>query len=165
MTAKRLVAAVAAVATSVALAACTTSIPPEVLSSSSAAMSSRMRPAVPEPTLEQLQKLLNKVLNPKIPAEKKLDTIEGAGDSPELFEKIAQASRESKADIKLSGQIVPTDRKTRTVHVELAIPGQPPQGGEIQFVFDDGKWKVSKAFVCSTITMLMPDSVPAACLM
>jgi len=163
MTARRIGAALIAVTAAVSLTACTTSVPPEVQASRSAAMSSLKRPAVPEPTLKQLQGLLDRALDPKVPVDEKLDTVQGAEKSPELYEKITQAKQESKATITLSGQIIPVDPTTRTVHVEMAIPGQPAQGSEVKFVYDKKKWKVSKSYVCNTISLLMPDSVPTVC--
>ena len=114
-------------------------------------MSSLKRPAIPEPTLQQLQALLDRALDPKVPTKDKLDTVEDGEKSPELFEKITQAKQESNATIKLSGQIIPTD------------PTTPPQGSEVKFIYDKKKWKISKSYMCNTISLLMPDSVPAVC--
>ena len=163
MTARRIGATLIAVTAVMALTACTTSVPPEVEASRSAAMSSLKRPAIPEPTLQQLQALLDRALDPKVPTKDKLDTVEDGEKSPELFEKITQAKQETNATIKLSGQIIPTDPTTRTVHVEMSIPGQPPQGSEVKFIYDKKKWKISKSYMCNTISLLMPDSVPAVC--
>ena len=151
MTARRIGATLIAVTAVMALTACTTSVPPEVEASRSAAMSSLKRPAIPEPTLQQLQALLDRALDPKVPTKDKLDTVEDGEKSPELFEKITQAKQESNATIKLSGQIIPTDPTTRTVHVE------------VKFIYDKKKWKISKSYMCNTISLLMPDSVPAVC--
>ena len=94
MTARRIGATLIAVTAVMALTACTTSVPPEVEASRSAAMSSLKRPAIPEPTLQQLQALLDRALDPKVPTKDKLDTVEDGEKSPELFEKITQAKQE-----------------------------------------------------------------------
>lgn len=165
MTARRMGMVVIAVAAATSLTACVSSVPPEVEASRSAAMSSLKRPAVPEPTLKQLQGLLDRALDPAVPTSEKRDTVEGAQSAPELFDKITQAKQEAQATITLSGQIIPIDPTTRTVHAEMTIPGQPAQSGEVKFVYDKKQWKISKSYVCTTISLLMPDDVPATCTM
>lgn len=103
------------------------------------------------PTKLDLQAMLDKALDPNIPAAEKTDLVQGAQNDAALFDTLVQLRAEN-----------PTIAWTISDVITLQGPGQAKADATItldttdtpvtvDFIFEDGKWKVSQSYACQMI--------------
>ncbi len=160
-TRKFLAIGIAAAALSVT-AACGSSddnLPPVPSASTSAAAASgsaaatgyeaEVTNATQKPSVEVLNEMLETALNPKVPADDKVDLVEGASADPDLFNQLVKVAEEN-PDVTyvIQKPIRSNGPKRATFNVMVTIPGNQPSPIAASIVYDDGRWKLSKETVC-----------------
>ncbi|AKE41547.1 putative secreted protein [Corynebacterium kutscheri] len=161
----RLVAAAAAV---FALAACSSDGATENTTSSAATTSVAENSPAPSnlPTAEELNAVLATAADPNIPVEQKVTTVQGGETAPELFDVMTQAKIDSGAEFQVVPPILPgytPDSVLATVNVTLP-DSEPSPAENVEFVFEDGTWKLSQSWACTLIeNTVTPEQVPAMC--
>lgn len=161
-------AALLAVSTATALAACSSDEEEQPAEETTAAESSASADqAAPElPTAADLNGILAKATDPNVPIEEKTGTVQGGETAPELFDTMAQSQAESGAVFEVVDPILPgpaPDSALATVNFSTP-EGQDQTADSVEFVNEDGNWKLSQAWACTLITNIVPpEEVPEMC--
>ena len=105
------------------------------------------------PTVAALNDMLEKALDPDIPAEDKVNLVEGAEVDPDLFDQLVQV-REDNPNVtyKIMNPVIGKGPKRASVKVEVRLPDNPPTKIDAAIVFDDGRWKLAKSTVCPLLS-------------
>ncbi|MGL6233825.1 MAG: hypothetical protein ACRC20_00630 [Segniliparus sp.] len=154
---RKAAAALVALALAPASAACHATGDPPVRPSGPPAVAC----AHPIPSVETLQGMLDRALDPKIPSPEKTDLLEDGDKDPELFDQLVQANREN-PDI--SYKILDESKIDSgcLLHVFFSISkgDQHLDKVEIFFVWQGDKWKLAKRSVCSLLVDILQKTSP-----
>ncbi|MDO4928349.1 MAG: hypothetical protein Q3976_04725 [Corynebacterium sp.] len=163
----KIVALVAASAAAISLSACSSDDDSES-STSSSASSSATESAAPAdlPTAAELNEILGKVTNPDLPLEEKVNTVQDGAEAAELFEVMTQSKMESGATFEVVDPVLPdyTPDSVLTTVIYTLPEREPQTADRVQFVYEDGVWKLSRTWACTLIrNTVAPEQVPALC--
>ena len=137
----------------------------------SAAVESTTSEAAPStaalPTVADLNAVIATATDPAATVEQKILTVQGGETAPELFETMTQSKAESGANFTVVEPVLPgytPDSVLATVN--FTLPDMAPQTAEnVEFVFEDGHWKLSQQWACTLIqNTVQPEQVPPMCL-
>lgn len=122
--------------------------------------------AVGVPTKEELNEVLRRAADSSLPQEERVNTVEGGEEFPELFDTMAAAQEESGAEFNVVDPVIPgyvTNSALATV--AFTTPdGDVQSADEVEFIYQDGHWKLSRDWACVLITNTVePEQVPATC--
>ncbi|MFI9409239.1 hypothetical protein [Nocardia gamkensis] len=109
----------------------------------------------PAPTVDELNALLQKALDPAVPNEEKLDSVQGIEADPGLPNRLAEAFRQANATAVVTGVTAFGD--SVSAQAKFTINGQESQV-DVPFVLDGGKWKVQKTWACQALANLNQQS-------
>ncbi len=108
-------------------------------------------PTLAPPTATDLNAALAKAFDESVPLDQKVQLVQGAEADPELINQVAKAAKDAGATIEVV-DVTPTGDETITAGVTLVINGQP-NPATVDFVAEDGVWKMSKSYACQLVTM------------
>ncbi|GAB2654448.1 hypothetical protein GCM10027068_38110 [Prescottella soli] len=108
-------------------------------------------PAVAPPTADQLNAALSKAFDESVPLDQKVALVQGAEADPELINQVVKAAKDAGATIQVV-DVTPTGDDTVTAGVTLTINGQG-NPGTVEFVAENGVWKMSKQYACNLVGM------------
>lgn len=156
----RLVVAGLAIASALTITACSdnsdnNSTASTSASSGSAASSATSAPAAPPVTADAINAELQKVLDPATPFSEKVTYLQGMDSDPQLATKLQDLYDKNKIKITITS-VTPTGGNTAQATGNLTINGKatdPSQEPVVPLVYEDGKWKVGKEFVCRALAM------------
>lgn len=112
------------------------------------------------PSAATLNVLLEKALNPSIPASQKTDLVQGSSADPQLFDKLVKAKQDNPTvTYRLVPPVIATGNGQATVKVQVKLPNVPEQTVDAAIVYDQGKWKLAKTTVCP---LLLANNVQSA---
>lgn len=105
------------------------------------------------PDVTVLNEMLQKALDPKIPAKDKTELVEGSQVDPDLFNQLVKAAKDN-PDItyEIKKPVISAGPNRASVKVEVRIPDNPPTKIDASIVYEDGRWKLSKQTVCPLLT-------------
>lgn len=120
----------------------------------------------PTPTVDDLNAILAIATDPNATIEQKINTVQGGQAAPELFDTMTASKIESGAQFQVVQPILPgytPDSVLATVN--FILPDKEPQSAEnVEFVYEDGTWKLSQSWACTLVTnTVAPEQVPAMC--
>ncbi|KAA0023153.1 hypothetical protein [Antrihabitans cavernicola] len=113
----------------------------------------------PAPTADELNAMLQKGLDPSIPATEKTDMIQGSEADPDLINRVATAVAQNNATVKVT-EVQDAHDGTAIAKADVTFNGQTNVNA-VQLVFDNGKWKLDKGFACNIVQIAQLQS--AAC--
>lgn len=121
--------------------------------------------SAPMPTAEELGGIIDRAVDPELSAEEKVDTVENGEEAAELFDVMTASQQDSGATFEvvepvLQGMVPDTVQVTMNMVAPEEEP-QPIQG--VEFVHEDGQWKLSQSWACTLVSNVAPDQVPASC--
>lgn len=153
-----------------ALAACSSSDEGSSAASSSAAPNTAAQETTDAqaqtPTAADLNAILARAADPNVPLEEKTVTVQGGQDAPELFDTMAKSQAESGAVFEVVDPVLPglvPDSALATVNFSTP-DGQGQTADQVEFIYEDGHWKLSKSWACTLVTNIVPpEEVPAMC--
>ena len=123
--------------------------------------------ATPEqPTAADLNAVLATATDPAASEEDKVATVQGGETAPELFETMAASKAETGATFEVVDPVLPGYAPQSVLAtVNFSVPEEPGQTADnVEFVYEDGKWKLSQSWACTLITnTVAPEQVPAMC--
>lgn len=166
----KLSAAIMAVSAATALAACSSSdeadkaSPATTEKSSSSQETSIASAEIPDAAA--LNAILAKATDPNMPVEEKIKTVQGSEQAPELFDVMAASQAESGAVFEVVDPVLPGySPESALATVNFSTPdGQGQTADQVEFVFEDGDWKLSKNWACILVSNIVPpEQVPAMC--
>lgn len=157
------IAVAAALSATLTIAACGNDDSSDKTSESTSA--SETAPAVPAPTAAELQEVLLRAVDPEVPTDQKLDTVVGGEEAPEIFDSLTQARQESGAELSVVDPVLPAFTPGNYVAtVNLTLPEQEPVVmNDVEFVNQDGHWKLDQRWACTLVQNVLPDQVPEQC--
>ncbi|MCZ9290032.1 hypothetical protein [Corynebacterium evansiae] len=117
------------------------------------------------PTAEELSGVLNRAVDPEIPTEEKVDTVVNGDQAPELFDALTKSRTESGATLEVVDPVLPSLTPGNVnATVNLTVPDQEPHVvSDVEFVSEDGKWKLDQGWACTLVENVLPDQVPPMC--
>lgn len=119
-----------------------------------------------QPTAAELNKILAVATDPNAPVEQKVKTVQGAETAPQLFETMTKSKQESGANFEVVDPVLPGYTPNSVLAtVNFTLPDRPSQVADsVEFVNEDGAWKLSRTWACTLITnTVAPEKVPAMC--
>jgi hypothetical protein len=118
------------------------------------------------PTAEELQGVLDRAVDPNIPAEEKADSVESGEEAVELFDVMTSSKEESGATFDVVDPVLPGVTPTEAkATMNLVLPDNPDPIviDGVQFVNEDGQWKLQRQWACTLVENVAPDQVPPLC--
>lgn len=158
----RMLAAAAIVAAGLSLAGCGPDDPPRPpgpSSGHSGPTSVTPEHIPPLPSVGDLNAMLQKGLDPKVPASDKVDMIQGSEADPELINRVAEAAQQAGATVTVVN-VTDLGSGSATADVNLTIKGQPGPA-VVPLVAENGKWKLEKSWACDILTNMGQMQSPA----
>ncbi|HIW92314.1 MAG TPA: hypothetical protein H9870_11715 [Candidatus Corynebacterium avicola] len=168
MKSTRLFAAAVAVTAGLSLAACSSDDDSDSNGSgdSTGTTATENAQEVEQPTAEELQGILDKAVDPALPTEEKVDSVEGGEEAAELFDVMTQSKEESGATFSVVDPVLPgvTQLEAKAT-MEMVLPDneEPVVIDGVQFVNDNGQWKLQRQWACTLVQNVAPDKLPALC--
>ncbi|QCQ91484.1 hypothetical protein E7742_09705 [Rhodococcus sp. SGAir0479] len=101
------------------------------------------------PTAADLNAALAKAFDDSVPLDQKVQLVQGAEADPELINQVTAAAKQNNATIEVQ-DVTPTGDDTVTAGVNLIINGQA-NPATVDFVAEDGVWKMSKTYACQLV--------------
>ena len=106
----------------------------------------------PAPTPDQLNADLALAFDETVPIEQKLKLVQGADQDPELINKVAAAAKANNTVIDVV-DVTDHGDGTATANITIAVGANPPNPGSVDFVYEDGTWKMSKTNACGFVQL------------
>lgn len=167
MHAPKITAAVVALGMGLALTGCSNDDnASESTTSSAAPASTQATSTVALPSVDELNDVLKRAADPNLPLDQRMQTIQGGEQVPELFDVMTQSQQESGAKFQVVDPVLPDFEPNQVLaSVNLTVPGEEPTLiNDVNFVFEDGHWKLSQRWACNLVSGTLPASqVPAMC--
>ena len=167
MKTRKLIAIAAAVTTMLSVAACSSNGDKAAdTTRSSTTAQSTTATQQDLPTAAELNEVLARVVDPAVPNEEKAQAIQGGEQAPELFDTMVRAKEESGAEFRVEDPVMEGDSPNSALAlVTFTLPDRPEQNvKDVEFVYEDGTWKLSTKWACMLITNVVPpEQVPAMC--
>lgn len=164
----KITAATAVLAAGLSMAACGGGNGGEDTATETTAATSSETAAAPElPSAADLNQVIATASDPALPTEEKVHTVQGGETAPELFETMAMSKQESGADFQVVDPVLPGFTENSVLAtVNFTLPDREPQVAEnVEFVYEDGTWKLAQSWACSLITnTVAPEQVPEMCM-
>ncbi|MEL4154716.1 hypothetical protein [Corynebacterium bovis] len=119
----------------------------------------------PLPTAQDLNDVLARAVDPVLPRDRKLDTVEDGEKAPEIFDIMTASRQQSGASFAVLDPVLPGILPdTVSAPVTMAIPGREPQQIDgVEFLNEGGSWKLSRQWACTLVENVSPDAVPPLC--
>ncbi|MGW0020474.1 hypothetical protein ACWDUD_19270 [Rhodococcus sp. NPDC003382] len=114
----------------------------------------------PVPTVEDLNAMLAQAFDETVPADQKVDLVEGAAADPTLIDQVAAAAKQAGAQVTVL-DVNDNENGTATAGIETKI-GDQVATGTVDFVAEDGVWKLSKNSACGIVAMASLQSPACA---
>jgi hypothetical protein len=114
----------------------------------------------PVPTVEELQGMLDRAFDETVPAVEKTDLVQGAEADPTLIPQVAAAAKQAGAKVTII-DINDNEDGTATAGIENTI-GDQVATGIVNFVAEDGVWKLSKNDACNIVNLAQLQSPACA---
>ncbi|MGK8523149.1 hypothetical protein ACRS6B_17030 [Nocardia asteroides] len=107
------------------------------------------------PTVDELNTLLQRALDPAVPNDQKLELVQGIEADPGLPNRLAEAFQQANATAVVTGVTAFGD--SVSAQAKFTINGQE-NPVDVPFVLDGGRWKVQKAWACQALVNLNQQS-------
>lgn len=155
-----------AVAMSCALTACSSGDDASTGKSASATSQAGSQAAkIAMPTPEDLNAVLNLAADPNAPIEQRTQTVQNGESASDLFPVMTKLRDESHAQFQVVNPILPGYSPNSVLaKVNLVLPDKEPQAADnVEFVYENGKWKLAQSWACTLIEYTVPDQAPPMC--
>ena len=157
---------VMAVAMSCVLTACSGGDEPSPGKSASATSQPGSQAAkIAMPTPEDLNAVLNLAADSNAPIEQRTQTVQNGESASDLFPVMTRLRDESHAQFQVVNPILPGYSPNSVLaKVNLVLPDKEPQAADnVEFVYENGKWKLAQSWACTLIEYTVPDQAPPMC--
>ncbi|WP_446221312.1 hypothetical protein ACTWPB_15130 [Nocardia sp. IBHARD005] len=113
---------------------------------------------LPLPSADEVEQLMRRLLDTAVPNAEKIELIQGIGSDPELPNRVADAPRQGGATITITITGTRTAPPGMLAEGTASINNSAPHPVIVNFVAEDGKWKVEKAWYCQIAFSFMVAS-------
>ena len=118
--------------------------------------STQAEDAPPAPTVEQLDAMLRRGFDPRIPAPEKVDLVQGTDVDPELVDRLARAASEADLAIEIVG-VNEFGPGVASAAANFTINGHTSPA-IISLVSEGGQWKLERSWACGVLTSAQMSS-------
>lgn len=110
-------------------------------------------PPIPAPTPTELNASLLRAFDESVPAAEKVTLVQGAEADPQLIDQVVAAAKANKAAAQVT-DVTDLGDGTVAATVVMTLDGQPaPESIIINFVAEDGVWKLSQENACGFVSL------------
>ncbi|QBJ96166.1 hypothetical protein ERC79_09410 [Rhodococcus sp. ABRD24] len=106
-------------------------------------------PPIPAPTAAELNAILTKALDASLPAAEKVALVQGAAADPGLIDQVVAAAMANKVTVEVT-EVTDLGDGAVAATVTMILDGQPNPDAIMNFVAEDGVWKLSQDNACGT---------------
>ncbi|ACY22206.1 hypothetical protein Gbro_2998 [Gordonia bronchialis DSM 43247] len=111
------------------------------------------------PTAQTIEAMINEALDPNVPNAQKVLLVEGAERDPDIFDKLVQAKEENQGiSYAVTNPPIRQGPNKARVTVQVTSEGNPPTPVEATIVYQQGRWKLSNATVCTLLSAYQVES-------
>ncbi|MDH6280285.1 hypothetical protein [Prescottella agglutinans] len=135
-----------------ALSACTDEKEPTPPPTTSTTTTAPSQPPIPAPTPTELNASLVRAFDENVPAAEKVTLVQGAEADPQLIDQVVAAAKANKASAQVT-DVTDLGDGTVAATVVMTLDGQPGPETIINFVAEDGVWKLSQVNACGIVGM------------
>lgn len=128
--------------------------------------SSSAEPVIMLPTRAELNDVLARLINPDLPIEEKALTIEDGYTAGDFFDIVTNSANEQEISFDVIDPITPGfTTKQAVAGVNILRPEEDPMlVDQVDFIYRDGRWMLSKEWACNLASTLDPEHKPGFCL-
>jgi hypothetical protein len=108
----------------------------------------------PAPTVAMLDAMAGKALDPNTPAADLLKMVQGMDSvNPEPIDEALRHARQQSPELQFTKQITDVDANCGTALARgtVSVNGHHPMQISVPFVYDEGRWKIGKAYFCGLL--------------
>ncbi|GAB2631766.1 hypothetical protein ABI214_16200 [Prescottella soli] len=110
------------------------------------------QPPIPPPTPTELNASLVRAFDENVPAAEKVTLVQGAEADPQLIDQVVAAAKANKVAAQVTDVTDLGDGMVAATAV-MTLDGQPGPDTIINFVAEDGVWKLSQDNACGFVGM------------
>ncbi|MCL2534215.1 MAG: hypothetical protein FWE39_08615 [Nocardiaceae bacterium] len=107
---------------------------------------------LPAPTPAELNASLVRAFDESIPAAEKVTLVQGADADPQLIDQVVEAAKANKVSAQVT-DVTDLGDGTVAATVVMMLDGQPAPESIVNFIAEDGVWKLSKDNACGIVTV------------
>ena len=111
----------------------------------------------PVPTVDQLNTELGQALDPAVPADQKVQFLEGGQEAlqkdPGMLQKLTDAYQQNNAKVNVT-DVTYLGGDTLTAKADFSVNDQPPNQVSVPFVVQGDQWVLQKDWACNGIQNL-----------
>ena len=111
----------------------------------------------PLPTAQELNGNLALAFDETVPLDQKIGLVEGANEDPDLVNKVAAAAKANDATVNVIN-VVDQGGGVAAADIEVIVRGGPPNPSTVQFVAEDGRWKLTRENACGFVALAQLSS-------
>lgn len=128
--------------------------------------STSAEPVIMLPTRTELNDVLARLINPDLPIEEKALTIEDGDKAGDFFDLVTDSAAKQEISFDVIDPITPGfSTKAAVAGVNILRPAEEPMLVEqVDFIYRDGRWMLSKEWACNLASTLDPEHKPGFCL-
>ncbi|EEB63508.1 hypothetical protein CORAM0001_1093 [Corynebacterium amycolatum SK46] len=128
--------------------------------------SSSAEPVIMLPTRAELNDVLARLINPDLPIEEKALTIEDGDTAGDFFDIVTHSVNEQEISFDVIDPVTPGfTTKQAVAGVNILRPEEDPMlVDQVDFIYRDGRWMLSKEWACNLASTLDPEHKPGFCL-
>lgn len=118
------------------------------------------------PTAADLAAIMNRAVDPNVPTEAKVDTVVGGESAPQLFDALTRLRADTGAQLQVVEPVLPgiIPTQANATMTLTTPPDEPIVINDVQFNYDNGKWKLDQKWACTLVQNVLPDQVPEMCM-
>lgn len=128
--------------------------------------SSSAEPVIMLPTRAELNDVLARLINPDLSVEEKALTIEDGDTAGDFFDIVTNSANEQEISLDVIDPITPGfTTKQAVAGVNILRPEEDPMlVDQVDFIYRDGRWLLSKEWACNLASTLDSEHKPGFCL-
>lgn len=112
------------------------------------------------PSKDDLEAMIARALDPSIPAVEKTELVQGAENDSALFDTLVELKAQNPSATWIISDVINiTGPGQAEAEAAFNIDGVD-QAVTVEFVFDDGRWKISQQYACSMIKLAQDQGTP-----
>src|SRR5699024_5277587 len=117
------------------------------------------------PTPQELQEVLLKAVDPRVPAEEKVNSVVDGDQAPEIFEALTRSQSEAQAKLEVVDTVLPAVLPA-VAEPAITLPGperraQVIRGGEL--AVEEGRRRLGPRWECTLVVGDLREQVPPMC--
>src|SRR5699024_9527312 len=117
------------------------------------------------PTPQELQEVLLKAVDPRVPAEEKVNSVVDGDQAPEIFEALTRSQSEAQAKLEVVDPVLPgglPDLAGATTRLQ-APERYPTVISGVECVPADAKWTLDSRWPSPLVETVLPEQLPPMC--